>query len=457
KAGAVKIGETVTYTFTFKEAVTGFDINDITISSGTKGTFTKVNDMTYTLVVTPKTDFEGDLVVSVAKDAATTINNDEKTLAASNTQVVDTIRPTIAITNDVSTLKAGETAIITFNFSETPVGFTNEDIRLEGGSLSTVTVNNTNDKVYTATFTPTADSTTAAEISVASDKFSDAAGNNNTIGALIASINIDTKIPVATFSGDVALTANLTMTFTEKVDKVVGKKIEIYNTREATAIQIITLKDDASDGVVINADNTITIDLANNLETGESYYVKIDAGAFKDTAGNAYAGITESTGDNAWAFTAASLTTSVTWSGFNVDSGNGINKTEYDNIIITGQIFNVGNAAQNVKIDTIKFIAESGTIENNKEYTNDIIPTNNNGTWVLTNAQIKTLGLVNDESYTIEVTLSASDSSGNSIRGTGQDNTIVLIDAIAPTITNITSSTADGGFKVDDIIDLQVT
>lgn len=43
----------VTHTFTFSEAVTGFDASDVILSAGTKGTFTKVNDTTYTLLVMP--------------------------------------------------------------------------------------------------------------------------------------------------------------------------------------------------------------------------------------------------------------------------------------------------------------------------------------------------------------------------------------------------------------------
>ncbi|WP_411877492.1 Ig-like domain-containing protein [Polaromonas sp. YR568] len=56
----------VTYTFTFSEAVTGFDANDITVTNGTKGTFTPVSATEYRLVVTPTANAQGaDLGVSV--------------------------------------------------------------------------------------------------------------------------------------------------------------------------------------------------------------------------------------------------------------------------------------------------------------------------------------------------------------------------------------------------------
>jgi ATP-binding cassette subfamily C protein LapB len=56
----------VTYTFTFSEAVTGFDAGDITVTNGTKGTFTATSATVYTLVVTPTANAQGaDIGVSV--------------------------------------------------------------------------------------------------------------------------------------------------------------------------------------------------------------------------------------------------------------------------------------------------------------------------------------------------------------------------------------------------------
>src|SRR5258707_858843 len=42
-------GGNVLYTFTFSEAVTGFDATDIVVGGGTKGTFTAVSSTVYTL------------------------------------------------------------------------------------------------------------------------------------------------------------------------------------------------------------------------------------------------------------------------------------------------------------------------------------------------------------------------------------------------------------------------
>jgi hypothetical protein len=69
-----------------------------------------------------------------------------------------------------------------------------------GGILTDFALKANETKVYTATFTPTANSATAGTISVASDKFSDAAGNINVDGADVNNsvfLTIDTKAPNA--------------------------------------------------------------------------------------------------------------------------------------------------------------------------------------------------------------------------------------------------------------------
>ena len=58
-----------TVTFEWSEDVTGFVTGDVTVSGGTKGTFTAVNGSSYTLTVTPSGN--ASVVVTVAADAAT--------------------------------------------------------------------------------------------------------------------------------------------------------------------------------------------------------------------------------------------------------------------------------------------------------------------------------------------------------------------------------------------------
>ncbi|MDH4286847.1 MAG: Ig-like domain-containing protein, partial [Gallionella sp.] len=129
-------GGDITYTFTFSEAVTGFAAGDIVVTGGTKGVFTAVSGTVYTLVVTPAPGFEGNITVDVAAGVATDAGGNGNTAAMQSTQMVDTLAPTLTITSDVGTVRAGETATITFTFSEDPgASFTNADIVTTGGTL----------------------------------------------------------------------------------------------------------------------------------------------------------------------------------------------------------------------------------------------------------------------------------------------------------------------------------
>nr|WP_247791379.1 Ig-like domain-containing protein [Acinetobacter baumannii] len=91
--------------------------------------------------------------------------------------VVDTVAPTLAITADDLALAAGETANISFTFSEAVTGFDASDITVVGGALTGLTT--TDNITWTAVFTP--DGTgTAPSITVADNSYTDLAGNLGT-------------------------------------------------------------------------------------------------------------------------------------------------------------------------------------------------------------------------------------------------------------------------------------
>ena len=87
----------------------------------------------------------------------------------------------------------GQTAALTFRLSETATDFDATDLTISGGTLSNFSGSGTS---YSATFTPAAKSTTSGVVSVASNKFSDNAGNLNADGAEAdntVSIMVDTR------------------------------------------------------------------------------------------------------------------------------------------------------------------------------------------------------------------------------------------------------------------------
>ena len=176
-------GETSTVTITFSEAVTGFTNADLAIENGTLSAVSSSDGgKTWTATFTPTANITDTTnVITLANTGVTDAAGNAGTgSTASNNYAIDTLRPGIAITSDKATLRAGETATLTFTLSEPVADFAAGDISVSGGTLSNFTGSGIR---YTATFTPTASSASTGVISVASNLFTDAAGNANNDGA----------------------------------------------------------------------------------------------------------------------------------------------------------------------------------------------------------------------------------------------------------------------------------
>ncbi len=227
----LKAGETATITFTFSEDPgTSFTLSDITCSTGSLSPLsTKVSNadgtFSYTATYTPAVNTNnGSTTISVASakfnDPAGNNNNGSSSLNLT----YDTLQPTVTITSNVTTLKAGETATITFTFSEDPgTSFTLSDITCSTGSLSPLSTKVSNADgtfSYTATYTPAVNTNNGSTtISVASAKFNDPAGNNNN-GSSSLNLTYDTLQPTVTITSNVTTlkageTATITFTFSE--------------------------------------------------------------------------------------------------------------------------------------------------------------------------------------------------------------------------------------------------
>ncbi|VVH66459.1 hypothetical protein BSPLISOX_2429, partial [uncultured Gammaproteobacteria bacterium] len=202
----LKADESATITFTLSEVSTDFDATDIVVTGGILTDFAlKANETKiYTATFTPTLNSVTAGTISVASDkfsdAAGNINVDGADANNSVFLTIDTKVPTIVISSDVDKLKAGESTTITFTLSEVSADFDATDIVVTGGILTDFVLKANETKIYTATFTPTLNSVTAGTISVASDKFSDAAGNTNVDGVDTNNsvfLIIDTKVPNA--------------------------------------------------------------------------------------------------------------------------------------------------------------------------------------------------------------------------------------------------------------------
>jgi methionine-rich copper-binding protein CopC len=178
--------------------------------------------------------------VSNAVDNSGPVHTQEYTL--------DTVVPAVTITSSASQLKTGESATITFTFSEDPgatfswdgsVG----DVLVTGGTLSAISGAGL---TRTATFTPSADvGNGTASITVDASAYADLAGNLGTAGAT-PSLHFDTLAPSAPpapaldASSDSGssnfdnLTNNTTLTLTGTAEA--GSTIRLYDTDGVTEI-----------------------------------------------------------------------------------------------------------------------------------------------------------------------------------------------------------------------------
>jgi len=260
-------GQTATITFDFSENVVNFEDSDVTTTGGSLSSVTMDGSDTtiYTAVFTPDSDTTGAASITVADASYSDAAGNLGSAGASPSLSIDTLAPGVTLTSDVDRLAAGETATITFSFSDTPTGFEDSDITVTGGSLSSVVVDGGDPSLYTAVFTPTADSTETPSITVAAGSYTDAVGNAGTEGTS-PDITVDTAVPGVTLSADAAILSGVfqvTATFGEEMTGFRRRDITVGNGRASNL--------SSSDNTVFTFDVTpasdgeVTIDIAADV------------------------------------------------------------------------------------------------------------------------------------------------------------------------------------------------
>ena len=113
---------------------------------------------------------------------------------------IDKTAPTVSITASVAQLKIGDSATITFTFSEDPgTTFTHADVQVEGGTLGALSGAGL---TRSAVFTPTAGiDDGVAVITIGAGAYTDSAGNVGGAGAA-PSLRFDTLAPIAPSTPD---------------------------------------------------------------------------------------------------------------------------------------------------------------------------------------------------------------------------------------------------------------
>ena len=197
---SLKAGQSATITFSFSENPdSSFSWNDssgdVVVSGGTLSAVSGTG-LIRTAIFTPAANSSGSASITVAAGSYTDAAGNPGSNGSTPALNYDTLPPSLTITSNIAILKAGQTAIITFSFSEVPSGFVAADISATRGTISDLAVTS-DPKVYTATFTPTANSIGTASITVAAGSYTDAAGNPGVAGAS-PSLAIDTTPPTTT-------------------------------------------------------------------------------------------------------------------------------------------------------------------------------------------------------------------------------------------------------------------
>ena len=281
-------GESTTITFQFSEAVSGFELGDVSVAGGSLSNFSQVDADTWTATFTQSGSDTPS--ISVANDQYTDLagNNgsgDDLTLAA------DTTAPTLVISAADSNLAAGESTTITFQFSEAVAGFDASDVTVAGGSLSNFS--QVDADTWTATFTQSGSDTPS--ISVANDQYTDLAGNNGSGDDLTIDLN---NIPTGT-NGVVTLNEDSSHSFSADdfgfTDADLGDSLQ--------AVRIDSLPTAGSlqlNGAAVNAGQVISLADLGNLTFRPA----------PDASGDNYSALTFSVSDQAGQFALAPSTLS---------------------------------------------------------------------------------------------------------------------------------------------------
>ncbi|WP_335943686.1 Ig-like domain-containing protein [Pseudomonas sp. G166] len=192
------IGQSTTVTISFTEAVSGFDLSDLSVANGVLSNLAS-NDggLTWTATLTP-TAGVNDATNLILLDASTVqdiAGNAGVGIAISANYALDATRPTATIVVADPNLTVGETTQVTFTFSEAVTDFDLSDLSVTNGELTNLTTSD-GGRTWTATFTPTVNLTDPSNfIALDTSNVSDLSGNAGASVAVSNNYAIDTVVP----------------------------------------------------------------------------------------------------------------------------------------------------------------------------------------------------------------------------------------------------------------------
>ncbi|MDF9618237.1 Ig-like domain-containing protein [Pseudomonas entomophila] len=285
------IGQTSLVTITFSEAVTGFTNADLTIANGTLSAVSSSDGgITWTATLTPAAGITDTTnLITLDNSGVTDIAGNAGTGSTdSNNYAVDSQRPTASIVIADPNLSVGETTLVTFTFSEAVTGFSNADLTVANGTLSTVSSSD-GGITWTATLTPTAGVRDLSNlITLNNTGISDLAGNAGVGTTSSANYTVDTVAPTATLVvADTALRAGetslVTITFSEAVTGFTNADLTVAN-------GTLSAVSSSDGGITWTAIFTPT----SNITDSSNLITLDNSGVVSASSGNAGVGTTDS-------------------------------------------------------------------------------------------------------------------------------------------------------------------
>jgi gliding motility-associated-like protein len=202
-----------TITFSFDEAVSGFDLADIALTNAEAGDFTAVNARTYTARIAPGT--EGEVSVRIAADKAFDEARNGNQASATLKRLYDTQRPSVTLqTKAPDPTNAPFT--VSISFSEKVESFDAPDLNLTNASASQL--KQVEENLYTVLITPKANG--EVTVGMAANAVQDIATNGNQ-PANTLSLVYDAGRPAVTLSTDAPVLTNMPFTVTFSISEAI--------------------------------------------------------------------------------------------------------------------------------------------------------------------------------------------------------------------------------------------
>ncbi|CDT99645.1 putative Ig family protein [Vibrio coralliirubri] len=305
------------WTITFSETLSNIDTNDFSIS-GTTAAISNVSatsgtsvDITVSGGNLPVVNGTVALALSDSNDLSDGGGNAisvRTPTGANESYSLDNSAPSFSSVSDSSNgkYKAGDAVTINASLGEVGLTVTANLSVLDSDFATDVALSNLGNNTYSVTTSALNLQNKMQEGSgiMVTITASDALGNQSTDNSL--SLLLDKTSPTFNASGStpldnvkgVAVASNLELDFSESIELVPTKTIQLYDVTNSAVFETYTIDDTASaigslGGTLTRTADTLTINPNNDFLVGTEYALVVDSEAIIDGVGNAFSGISD--------------------------------------------------------------------------------------------------------------------------------------------------------------------